>query len=293
MTFQSQSEESDSEYPTNYECNNQNSKSREQIKSRYGDLIDSLPIIIYIVEPQPPYAPIYVSKGIEMLGYTQDDWHDKTDLWISIIHEDDIERVLDLTREAIQNQTETDFEYRMYAKDRTIYWFHDKGHFKIGEDGELLSWDGFLLDITHRKSLEQNLIADEGMTSLGDSKIAKSILLVEDEEIVREMIRQVLLTEDYSVTTAADAIEALKICETVEKPFDLMITDVNMPEMNGRELAEKIQEQKSANHIIFISGYSDDKDFLRDVSDSEKHFLAKPFSPEVLTTKIKEVLNQK
>ena len=267
--------------------------SRKDIHSRYNELIDSLPIIIYVVEPHPPYSPIYVSKGIETLGYSAEDWNNIPDLWITIIHEDDREWVLKATGEAIHQQSETDFEYRIYARDGAVHWFQDKGHFVQDGNGELISWEGFLLDITSRKSAEKTPADFENRDVSASEKVKTKILLVEDEEIVREMIRQILLAENYEVTTAADGREALQICESEKAFFDLLITDINMPQMNGRELAEKVAALNCAKKILYISGYTDDDKFLRDIMDSEKHFMAKPFSPETLTVKIREMLSEK
>lgn len=291
MSEKSKSEQTDSEESVDLKSSFSHRISREQIKSRYGDLIDSLPIIIYIVEPHPPYSPIYVSKGIEMLGFTQEEWHKTPDLWISRIHEDDRERVLEETGKAIRQERENEYEYRLHARDGSVRWFHDKGHFVRDENGEPVSWEGFLLDITERKQREAEQNVSSAETGESENRSAgKTILLVEDEEIIREMIRQILLTSGYEVITAENGFQALKICETGEAGFDLVVTDFNMPQMNGRELAEKIKDLCGEKKILYISGYTDDPEFLQSVSASEKNFIAKPFSPETLTTKVKEIL---
>lgn len=293
MTDKSKSGSADSEKGVNLKSSFSHRISRNEIQNRYGDLIDSLPIIIYIVEPSPPYSPIYISKGIEMLGYAQEDWHNTPDMWVSIIHEDDRERVLTDTGRAIREGRDSDYEYRIHARDGSVYWFHDKGHFVRDEKGEPVSWEGFLLDITARKRSE----TDENKPDYEPNENSiqnknKSILLVEDEEIIREMMREILLTAGYSVTTAENGIEALNICETGGKTFDLLVTDFNMPQMNGRELAEKIKASCETVKVLFISGYTDDDDFLQNLSSGDKHFIAKPFSPETVTTRIAEILGE-
>lgn len=293
MTDKSKSGSADSEEGVNLKSSFSHRISRQEIQNRYGDLIDSLPIIIYIVQPRPPYSPIYVSKGIEMLGYTQEDWHNMPDLWVSIIHEDDRERVLSETGRAIREGRDSDYEYRIHARDGSVYWFHDKGHFVRDEHGEPISWEGFLLDITARKKSE----TDENKPYYESNRNSiqnknKSILLVEDEEIIREMMREIFLTAGYDVTTAESGIEALNICETSGKTFDLLITDFNMPQMNGRELAEKIKASCETIKVLFISGYTDDEEFLQNLSSGDKHFIAKPFSPQILTTRIGEILDE-
>jgi PAS domain S-box-containing protein len=265
--------------------------SQEHIRSRYGDLMDLLPIIIYIVEPHHPYAPVYISKGIEILGYTQEDWHNTPDLWINNLHEDDRERILEETRKAFAEKGTTDYEYRFYTRDGSVYWFHDKGRFIYDEDGKPMSWEGFLLDITERKKAENNSekTAEKIDKSISENS-RKTILLVEDEEIIRDMMREILLNAGYDITVAKNGIEAFKVCETSGKTFDLVITDFNMPEMNGRELAEKLKAVCGSTEILFISGYTDDEDFLQEISNSDKNFIAKPFSPEILVLKVKKIL---
>ena len=228
-----------------------------------------------------------------MLGYTQEDWHNTSDLWVNIIHEDDRERVLSETGKAIGEGRDSDYEYRLYARDGSIIWFHDKGHFVRDENGEPISWEGFLLDITARKRSETNENKPDSPSNVNfPQNKSKSILLVEDEEIIRELIREILLTAGYTVTTAESGIEALNICEANEKTFDLLVTDFNMPQMNGRELAEKIKALGRAVKILFISGYTDDEEFLQNLSSGDRHFIAKPFSPEALTTRVEEILSE-
>ncbi len=266
---------------------------RENIRNNYGAFIDSLPIIIYVVQPRPPYSPIYISQGIEMLGYTQEDWYQTADLWISIIHEDDREDVLRETAAAIREQREFDYEYRMYARDGSIFRFHDKGHFIRDSGGELLSWEGFLLDISARKTrqLKSNADSETVQPATTEKSTVKSILLVEDEEIVRELVRQILLSSDYEVTAAANGAEALEIFRSAGKSFDLVITDIKMPVMNGLELSEKIREINRHIKILFTSGYTQDTDFLKKIDDPARHFLGKPFLPQDLISKVGNILN--
>ncbi len=121
----------------------------------------------------------------------------------------------------------------------------------------------------------------------------KSILLVDDEEIVREMVRQILLLDDYEVEVARNGSEALEICESRETAFDLLVTDIDMPQMNGSELSKKIMAMNAAENVLYISGFVNDSEIFRSISKSGEHFLAKPFLPEALTSKISEILNNK
>lgn len=264
----------------------------ENIQPRYGDLIDSLPLIIYVCEPHPPYAPAYVSKGIEMIGYAPDDVYNMPDFWDSLIHEEDRERILRSAKKDFSEKKAIDHEYRIYARDGSVYWVHDKAHLVYDGDGEPVRCEGFLLDITKRKLAEaegKKIINAAVEKSLDGSK---KILLVEDENIIREMMREILSNEGYEVTTAENGVEALRICETGYKKFDLLITDFEMPQMNGRELAEKIRASSDSTKILFVSGYAGDDNFLRNLSNDGQSFVAKPFSPDSFTEKVKAVLDE-
>jgi PAS domain S-box-containing protein len=116
------------------------------------------------------------------------------------------------------------------------------------------------------------------------------ILLVEDEESVRGFAGKILEGKGYSVVTAEDGYEAIRRFHERAGEFDLLLTDVIMPGMNGRELAELIRGMKPGIRVVFISGYTDDEAFRRDVVDEGMAFQPKPFSPEDLLRIVREAL---
>ncbi len=124
-------------------------------ENKYRSLVDSLPAIVYVAEPEPPHAPIYVSPNVESLGYKQEDWYAVSDFWISILHPEDRERVLQQTEEALKAGRENEYEYRIIAADGSVVWLHDRGRFVQNEDGQRLYWQGVMLDITARKQAEE------------------------------------------------------------------------------------------------------------------------------------------
>lgn len=121
----------------------------------YGSLIETLPAVVYVAEAVTPYSTIYVSRNIERLGYSLEEWMSAQDSWLKILHPDDRETVLFKTQEAMNRGGENDYEYRVIAKDKSIYWLHDKGKFVLAETGKPICWQGVLLDITERKQAEQ------------------------------------------------------------------------------------------------------------------------------------------
>src|SRR5205085_5372180 len=118
----------------------------------------------------------------------------------------------------------------------------------------------------------------------------ESVLVVEDEAAVRRLAATVLRDCGYQVQEASNAVEALSfIGET--SPFDLVITDVIMPQMSGKELYDRIKDRFSEAKVLFISGYTDDALANLGVLDGQLSFLEKPFSPARLARKVREVLD--
>lgn len=121
----------------------------------------------------------------------------------------------------------------------------------------------------------------------------ETVLLVEDEESVRKLTRQVLQSYGYEVLEATGCNEALSICERHNRPVRLLVTDVVMPGMSGPELAAKLLERCSDLDVLYISGYTNDAIVHHGVLDPGINFLQKPFTPEAMARKIREVLDSK
>jgi CheY-like chemotaxis protein len=115
--------------------------------------------------------------------------------------------------------------------------------------------------------------------------------LVEDEEAVRKLAHQVLDMNGYKVLVAADPAEALRLCRQHEGPIHLMITDVVMPGMSGRELAERLIATRPEMELVYMSGYTDDAIVHHGVLDAGVAFLQKPFTPDALGRKVREILD--
>jgi len=119
----------------------------------------------------------------------------------------------------------------------------------------------------------------------------ETILLAEDEEPVRMMVQEFLESHGYTVLRAADGLEALGICEQYVEPIHLLVTDVVMPRMGGRELAERVAQIRPELPILYISGYTDDAAVRHGAADRKAAFLSKPFSLQSLSGKVREVLD--
>ena len=120
----------------------------------------------------------------------------------------------------------------------------------------------------------------------------ETILLAEDEEMVRSLMRNVLKRQGYEVLEAANGGAALLLCECHEGPIHLMITDVVMPEMSGRELTDRLTRLRPEMKVLFMSGYTDDTIVRHGILESDIAFLQKPFTPHALALKVRELLDQ-
>jgi CheY-like chemotaxis protein len=119
----------------------------------------------------------------------------------------------------------------------------------------------------------------------------ETILLVEDEELVRNLSREILETCGYTVIKARDGLEALECCDKGDCKIDLLMTDIVMPRMGGRELVEKLTEKLPNLKILFTSGYTDNEMVRRGIIETSTHFIQKPFTLDALAHKVREVLD--
>jgi PAS domain S-box-containing protein len=120
---------------------------------------------------------------------------------------------------------------------------------------------------------------------------SETILLVEDEEVVRGLARRILEQAGYSVVEASKGDEALRFCAEHAAEVDLLLTDVVMPEMSGKELADRLKPKYPELKMLFMSGYTDEAIVHHGVLDSSVEFIQKPFTPAALVTKVREVLD--
>jgi len=122
----------------------------------------------------------------------------------------------------------------------------------------------------------------------------ETVLLVEDETFVRELVREFLRASGYTVIDACNAEEALRLVAAPGAPaIDLLVTDVVLPGLSGVRLAQQLKHQLPGLEALYMSGYPGDAMFRSDVFDPGPAFLAKPFTRHVLTQKVREILNSR
>src|SRR5690606_6738766 len=119
----------------------------------------------------------------------------------------------------------------------------------------------------------------------------ETILLVEDEPAVRDLAQRILRRKGYRVIVASNGREALDLVERQEGPIGLLVTDLIMPQMDGRELAQRLAALRPGLPVLFMSGYTGDTIAQRGVLDPDVAFIEKPFSPEGLARKVREILD--
>ena len=120
---------------------------------------------------------------------------------------------------------------------------------------------------------------------------SETILLVEDEEVVRGLARRILEQAGYSVVEAGKADEALRFYEEHVGEIDLLLTDVVMPGMSGKELADQLKSQCPELKMLFMSGYTDEAIVHHGILDSSVEFIQKPFTPAGLIKRVRDVLD--
>jgi two-component system, cell cycle sensor histidine kinase and response regulator CckA len=119
----------------------------------------------------------------------------------------------------------------------------------------------------------------------------ETILLIDDEEPVQQIVRDILARRGYRVLVACDGPEALAASQDFSGPIHLVLTDVVMPRMHGWDVARSLAVQRPAIKILFISGYPENTLFQRGPNLLGRHFLQKPFLANTLVHKIRQVLD--
>jgi PAS domain S-box-containing protein len=134
--------------------------------------------------------------------------------------------------------------------------------------------------------------AEEGTVDRGAQlRGTETVLVVEDEEGVRELLRKVLMEHGHTVLEARHGRDALMVAERYERPIPLLVTDVVMPEMGGAELARRIVERRPETKVLYVSGYTSDEILRRGIDSDGSIFVKKPFTAEDLMLRVRGLLD--
>jgi CheY-like chemotaxis protein len=119
----------------------------------------------------------------------------------------------------------------------------------------------------------------------------ETILLVEDEPSVRNLVERVLNSRGYRVLSAGHGGDALRLARARDGDIDLVLTDVVMPNMSGRELVDALRSTRPDVRVLYMSGYTDDEIVRRGLHDPTMAFIQKPFTAENLAVQVRKVLD--
>jgi len=122
-------------------------------------------------------------------------------------------------------------------------------------------------------------------------KGSETILIAEDDDVLRDLAKHILSRYGYNVIAAANGSEALTVSDQCSDTIDLLLTDVVMPNMGGKELADELTGRRAKIKILFMSGYADESVLPDSVIQSDKCFLQKPFTPVALVKKVRRILD--
>jgi DNA-binding NtrC family response regulator len=125
----------------------------------------------------------------------------------------------------------------------------------------------------------------------GEISGSETVLIVEDDDALRNITKKMLQKYGYNILEAENGEKALNIGETHEGPIHLLLTDVVMPVMSGSDLSEKLQSIRPETRVIYMSGYTDNAIVHHGILKQKINFIEKPFSPESLSKKVRQVLD--
>jgi PAS domain S-box-containing protein len=138
--------------------------------------------------------------------------------------------------------------------------------------------------------IDQPAVVEAESTRKAAASGSETVLLVEDDEMVRSLVREALVRTGYKVMDTSDPLEARRLSGSYRGMIHLLITDVVMPKVSGRELAEELRARRGGMKVLYMSGYTDNAIVNTGILQKEVAFLQKPFTPAALTQKVREVL---
>jgi CheY-like chemotaxis protein len=163
----------------------------------------------------------------------------------------------------------------------------EQNHGCISVDSEPGTGTAFKLYFPRTFEPVRDVAGPPAAEALGGSE---TLLLVEDEDSLRTLGRHILEEKGYTVLEARSGPEAVELCARRTHPVDLVITDVVMPEMGGRELVDRLTDRYPGLKAMYMSAYPEDTLLRKRVEAGTVNFLSKPFSPQELIRKVREVL---
>lgn len=140
------------------------------------------------------------------------------------------------------------------------------------------------------RCVDSRAIIGNALREVGHPRRVPTIVLVEDESFVRRLTAEVLTSAGYRLLVAASAVEALAACHDTMQTIDLLLADIVLPDMSGRELATRFQNCRPGARVLLMSGYPEQLACC-DTPATTRMYLAKPFSVGVLLRRVREILD--
>ncbi len=161
------------------------------------------------------------------------------------------------------------------------------------ELGEGTTFDIFFPQVQEKDSgSSDEVVAKAKTTRASAARGTETILLVEDQDGIRDLVREFLQKSGYTVLHAVDGNEALQIAEAYKHPIHILLTDVVMPNLGGRELANRLAQARPQMKVLFMSGYPDHATWSSELVDDTAAVMQKPFPLETLVRKIRTLLDE-
>jgi CheY-like chemotaxis protein len=199
-----------------------------------------------------------------------------------------------MSRETLQNIFEPFFTTKEHGRGTglglaTVYGIVKQNGGWIGVQSEPGKGTTFQVWFPRTGGIDATAPAQSPAAVSGGSEI---LLVVEDQEDVRKFAVEVLRSRGYDVLSSEDAEAALELAERHANPIHLLVTDVVLPGMNGRELARRLKAIRPAMQVLFTSGYNRDVIAEHGILESGTAYLAKPYTPGELAAKVRELLSK-
>lgn len=174
----------------------------------------------------------------------------------------------------------------------TVYGIVKQSNGHIWFDSQVDLGTTFKIYLPRAEEMERQHEALSPMMSISTMQGSETILVVEDDASVQVLAVQILKAHGYQTLTAQNGLEAIQLSKKHDGPIHLLLTDVVMPEMSGKELAERLQSQRPELQVLYVSGYSDNVIAHHGILNEGSLFLPKPFTLESLVQKVRTALDE-
>jgi two-component system, cell cycle sensor histidine kinase and response regulator CckA len=172
----------------------------------------------------------------------------------------------------------------------TVYGIVEQSGGHIQVESELHRGSTFRIFLS-RENVSKEAVPSSRNQFESEGKGTETVLLVEDEAVVRNLVREILKQTGYQILEAQHGAEALRVAIQHHGTIHLLLTDVVMPLMSGRDLARRLHEMRKETKVLFMSGYTDDVALRQGSLEPGTAFIQKPFTPDALSRKVRDVLD--